>query len=185
MIVRHLGLDALCHSLEPVLERWVDAVVPREVEPVPNNLYAATYAWMYAYERRLRDRLERALGYPLRAAERMLFGTDGVVSEGLSNAFVHGHGRADDLPIEVECRAARRGIGMSIRDRGPGFDVDRVLDSLNKGRGYFRFAGNGLRAFDRNQWVVASWGLEGRELNLRVNLFCGAGGPAVPGGMRP
>jgi hypothetical protein len=184
MIVRHLNLDELCRSLDPVTARWVDAVVPQQVEPVPNNLYAATYAWMYAYERRLRDRLECSLGHKLRAAERILFGTDGVVSEGLSNAFVHGHGRAGDLPIEVECRAAQRGIGVSIRDRGPGFDVDQVLDALSRGRGYFRFAGNGLRAFARTPGVVASWGLGGRELNLRVNLSCDAAWPPVPGGRR-
>lgn len=185
MIVRDLDFDALCRSLGPVLAQWVDTVVPREVEPVPNNLYAAAYAWMYAYERTLRDRLERTLGYPLRGAERILFGTDGVVSEGLSNAFVHGHGRADDVPIDVECRAARSGIGMSIRDHGAGFDVDQVLNAQSRGRGYFRFAGNGLRAFDSNPRVVACWGMGGRALHLRVNLSGPAGAGLSQGGVKP
>jgi Histidine kinase-like ATPase domain len=177
MIARHLSFDALCRPLEPLVARWMDAVVPQQVEPVPNNLYSSTYAWMYAYERGFRDRLEHALGRPLGAAERVLFGTDGVVSEGLSNAFVHGHGRAENLPIEVECRAAWCAIGVSIRDRGHGFDVDQVLDALSRGRSYYRFAGNGLRALDRNPRVLASWGGGGRALYLRVDLSCSSGGP--------
>ena len=174
MIVRDVGFDQLCRPLEPMLTSWVDTVVPRDVELFPNNLYIAPYAWMYSYEKRLRVRLEIALGRPLHGLERILFGSDGVVSEGLSNAFVHGHCRSDRLPIEIECRAAVRGIGLSIRDRGCGFDVERVLSGLNGGRGYFRIAGNGLRALERDPRVLASWDAGGSTLNLRVGLHSGA-----------
>jgi len=79
MIVRDVGFGELCLPHEPLLTSWVDTVVPRDVELVPNNLYIAPYAWMYSYEKRLRVRLEVALGRPLHALERLLFGSDGRV----------------------------------------------------------------------------------------------------------
>jgi hypothetical protein len=152
--------------LAPLDDEWCDSVVPAGVEVVADSPYAAGYAWMYAYERGVRRRVARALGRPLGAVwERRLFGADGVVSEGLSNAFLHGHRRDGSLPIQVCWAVSRKGLAALIADGGPGFDVTRCVGSLRGGRAYFHVAGNGLRTFARSREVVVSFARGGRELH--------------------
>lgn len=147
---------------------WTDEVVPNGVEPLPHGSYSPVYAWMFAYEKRLRSRIEKALGRRLGSLERRLFGPDGAFSEGLSNAFLHGHRRNPSLPIRVSCTVGRTGLSFAIRDGGPGFDASGALEALEKGASYFHMAGNGLRCFVEASEIVASHIDGGRTLCLLV-----------------
>jgi len=155
-------------EIEPWVARWSDIIVPESEDLLAHNRYAPIYGWMYSYEKRLKYRIEEIVGRPLGHLERLLFGADGVVSEGLSNAFVHGHSRATDRAIEVGCRVGAKGLVFGIRDTGAGFDVNCAIEGLTKGRNYFSFAGNGLRSFERYPEVMAAYSDRGRVLNLRI-----------------
>lgn len=150
----------------PALADWTDRVVPAEVSGSPSHQYSPAYAWMYAYERQLRRAIEHALGRKLGPLERALFGPGQPVSEGLSNAFVHGHRRDASLPIEVRVVVGRHGLCLAIRDQGRGFDAAAAIEALEKGRAYFRIAGNGLRALRERPDAVASFSDDGRTLLL-------------------
>lgn len=166
--------DAMAASLQPLLAGWADLVVPREVTLVSNPRYSPRYAWMFSYERKLRDRLCEILGRKSSAVfERVLFGADGVVSEGLSNAFVHGHGRDPLRPIRVRCVVSENGLAVSITDQGPGFDVPSTVRMVEEEGRYFRQAGNGMRAFFDREGVTVSYDDGGRTLNIRYNLADG------------
>ncbi len=113
-------------------------------------------------------RVEEVLGRRLGALERILFGADGVLSEGLSNAFVHGHRRDPKRAIRVVCRVGSWGLAFSIHDHGEGFDVQEAMAKLSRGGSYFHLAGNGLRALMGARGVVASFEDGGRVLNIKV-----------------
>jgi hypothetical protein len=164
------GVEELRSVMGEVLEAWIDEVIPAEVELLPNHGYSARYAWMFAYEKRLKYRIEDCLGRPLKDVERVLFGTDGVVSEVLSNAFVHGHRRNPELMIRVSCSVSRKALLFTIVDQGGGFDSDAVAAKLNRGVGYFHQAGNGMRALAEKPGITASFETGGRTTNLRVDL---------------
>lgn len=170
MIVEDVGLEAMRGDVGAQLDEWRDVVVPSGVESRATHQYSPRYAWMFSYEKRLRDRVQEALGRPLGPVERVLFGADGVLSEALSNAFVHGHGRDPDRPIEVGCLVGSRALAFSIRDSGAGFDSGEVLKGLAGGGTYFHLAGNGLRALHGQPGVIASYTEGGTVLNLRVDL---------------
>jgi len=159
-------------DIAPLAATWRDIVVPRDVEILPNFRYSPVYAWMYSYEKRLKYRIEEASGRPLKGTERRLFGADGVVSEAISNAFVHGNGRRDDLPIEIVTLVGMAGLAFSIRDCGEGFDVRKTISAVARGGAYFKCAGNGLRALNDHDGVVAAYTEGGRVLNLLV-LYSG------------
>jgi hypothetical protein len=158
--------------LGPLLAEWLDEIVPRAVQPPPHSTYSPVYAWMYAYEKALRRRLERTLGRPLGVWERRLFGPDGAFSEGLSNAFLHGHRRDPSLAIQIACRVAHQGLDLSIHDQGPGFDFEASRAARLRGGAYFNVAGNGLRCFESDPDIVAAYADGGRTLHLLVP--CGA-----------
>jgi signal transduction histidine kinase len=123
---------------------------------------------MFSYEKTLKYRLEEVIGTPLGEVERLLFGADGVLSETLSNAFVHGHRRDTSLGIEVAVGIVENGLRLSVRDQGPGFDVESALERLESGRAYFRIAGNGMRCLLERPEVFVAWSNEGREVHLLV-----------------
>ena len=175
MIVEDVGLEAMRGGVGAVLGEWRDVVVPSEVDCRAANQYSPRYAWMFSYEKRLRDRLQEALGRRLGAVERLLFGADGVFSEALSNAFVHGHRRDPDRPIEVTSVVGTRRLAFAVRDTGPGFDIRPVLEGLARGGTYFHNAGNGLRALHQREEVLASFTGGGSVLNLSVGLHSGSG----------
>jgi len=179
VIVFGKTLDDFRVDIAPLAAMWRDIVVPRNVEILPNFRYSPVYAWMYSYEKQLKYRIEEASGRSLGAAERLLFGADGVLSEAISNAFVHGNGRRTDLPIEVASLVGKGGMAFSIRDCGDGFDLNRTITAVARGRTYFKYAGNGLRALSDRDGVVAAYAEEGRVLNLHV-LWCGATSSGSP-----
>jgi len=154
-------------------------VVPRDVEILRNFRYSPQYAWMYSYEKRLKYRIEEASGRPLKGMERRLFGADGVLSEAISNAFAHGNGRQNDLPIEIVTLIGTAGLAFSIRDCGEGFDVRKTISDFARGGAYFKCAGNGLRTLNDHDGIVAAYTEGGRVLNLLV-LYSGVTIPDNP-----
>ena len=179
MIVFDKTLDDFRANIAPLAATWRDIVVPRNVEILPNFKYSPVYAWMYSYEKQLKYRIEEASGRPLGTVETLLFGADGVLSEAISNAFVHGNARRTDLPIEVVTLVGKGGMAFSIRDRGEGFDLNRTITAVARGGAYFKYAGNGLRALSDRDGVVAAYAEEGRVLNLHV-LWSGATSSDAP-----
>jgi hypothetical protein len=168
MIADGLTLTQLCQQVAPVLAEWRDEIVPRAVELLPNNLYKPAYAWMFSYEKRLKYRIEDVLQRPVPVAtERLLFGADGVLSEALSNAFAHGHRRLPDLAITLTCSVGRQGLAFCTEDQGSGFDVAQVVAGLG-GSGSYSYAGNGLRALQGNDSVLACYSNGGRALSVRI-----------------
>ena len=168
VIVSGGSLEVFRSEIDPVLDQWTDLVVPRDVEIMPNFGYTPDYAWMYSYEKRLKYRIEACSRRPLGSVERLLFGEDGVFSEAVSNAFVHGNRRRTDLPIEIVTVVGERGLAFSIGDCGDGFDFEATLAAVSRGLVYFKCAGNGLRALNDREDVVASYARGGRVLHLRV-----------------
>ncbi len=165
MIVSY-GFDRMVDMVSPVVLRWAEEVVPRSVELLPNNRYSPRYAWMFSFEKRLKYRIEDALGRRLGSLERELFGADGAFSEGLSNAFVHGHGRDPSRPIGIHCAVGLQGLAFSIRDRGPGFAVAEQLELARQGSSRYHFAGNGLRVLVSAPGIHAFYEGGGRRLDL-------------------
>lgn len=170
---------ALARIGEP-LGHWVDEVVPGSVAAHKSASYAPAYAWMFTYEKILRRKIETILGRRLGTLERRLFGPDGALSEGLSNAFLHGHRRSPELPIEVECAVGSRGLLFAIRDRGPGFDVAAALSRLRRGGNYFHVAGNGLKVLAALTDLEAGFADGGRTLLLLVPLDADGNAPSAP-----
>ena len=160
--------ETLLRSLGAVTAQWTDAVAPASVELLDNHRYSPRYAWMYSYEKRLKYRIEEVLDRPLGELEKDLFGADGVLSEALSNAFVHGHRRDQHKVIEVTCHVGEHGLLFSIRDQGEGFDAGRAMSLLKRGGTYFHMAGNGLRALAEKPGVVASYESRGTVLHIMV-----------------
>ncbi len=174
-----IPFDSLLRRLAPLRAQWEDRVVPDEVELLDHSPYRSGYAWMYSYEKDLKRRIEAALDRPLGSAERVLFGSDGCLSEGLSNAWAHGHGRDGRLAIHVRSVVSRRGLAFTVTDQGPGFDVDAVLAQAGRGsRRFFHFAGNGLRALLAREDLSFTFRDRGRTLQIYVPL----GRAAAPAG---
>lgn len=166
-----LSIDSLLRRLAPVRAEWRDRVVPDEVEILEHFEYRPGYAWMYSYEKELKRRIESALDRPLGSFERALFGTGGCLSEGLSNAWAHGHQRNGRLAIGVQTIVSRRGLAFAVRDQGPGFDVEAVLAQASRGsRGFYHFAGNGLRTLIARPDLSFTFGDGGRTLLLHLPL---------------
>jgi len=152
--------------IRPIKAAWRDVVIPGEVELLRNYSYSPMYAWMYSYEKRLKKRLHTEAGRLPIAIERSLFGADGGFSEGLSNAFLHGHGRDPRLPIAIDVKAGSRGLLLAISDQGSGFDFETSILRAERGAHTFRIAGNGLRGLVANPDVYAWYADAGRTLLL-------------------
>jgi hypothetical protein len=65
-----LDFDACCERLEPLLAAWSDIVVPQAFESPLNTSYKPAYAWMHAYERQLRKRVEAIMKTHFGTSER-------------------------------------------------------------------------------------------------------------------
>ncbi len=171
MISNDMSLEQLKADIAPILTEWRDIVVPSNVELLPNFGYSPAYAWMFSYEKRLKYHIEEAAGRKLGTYEQALFGADGVFSEGLSNAFVHGHRRDPDVAIEITTTVGLAGLAFSISDQGVGFEVESTVAAALTGGSYFNYAGNGLRALGERTDVIAVYANYGRTLNLNVVLW--------------
>ena len=70
MIVEGVTYPDFCEDIEPVVAAWEEPVVPSQIELLPHSSYSPRYAWMYAFEKRLKYRIEEALGARLGELER-------------------------------------------------------------------------------------------------------------------
>lgn len=165
-MITELTYECMIGRIGPLLDEWNDSVIPSQVELLASNQYSPRYAWMFSYEKRLKSRIEGVLARDLAAWECRLFGADGALSEGLSNAFVHAHRRDPARPIEVRCAVAQKGLAFSIQDQGSGFDVPRAVAQLKHSGRYYHLAGNGLRSLAESPHIVTSFASRGRVLNL-------------------
>jgi hypothetical protein len=174
MLISSRTYESFIDQLPSILDSWEDQIIPSKVDLLANPRYSPRYAWMFSYERRLRDRISSVVGRKHRELERLLFGAGGVLSESLSNSFVHGHRRNPNLPIRLRCTIGSNALVLSITDSGTGFDVDAVLRRLRSRENYFHIAGNGLRSLEEEENCLASFSDEGRTLTLKVE-FDGTG----------
>jgi len=165
-----MGFADYLAMIDNLLGQFEDHVVPENVELVSNTRYSPRYAWMFSYEKSLRNRIFESLGKRIPALERLLFGVGGVFSEVLSNAFVHGHQRNPAKGIRIRWAVGPTRVLLSVSDQGEGFDVARILDLHAKGKNYFHFAGNGLKSLKNDNHISASFSDGGRTLCLLVDL---------------
>ncbi len=167
MFIEHLDKALVLESLIPVLEEFEEKIVPSEVKLLPHNRYAEIYAWMYAYEKRLKYRIEEILknrlGYD---HEKTLFGPGGAVSEALSNGFAHGHKKNAELPLYMWVAVSMRGIGLTIQDAGPGFAFEKIFSDYKKGNAFFHIAGNGFSSIASSTALKASYSEDGTRFAL-------------------
>lgn len=137
-------------------------LVPARYPTAPNSPYRRGYDWLYHVERKL-IRLLR----PWLADHRMaLFGEHGLISEGLSNAFCHGHGRNPQSPIHLMIRLGEAGILVRIHDTGQGFHVRRTLKRFHDGKAYFSVAGNGIQRMAESQDFGVFFNASGNVFSL-------------------
>ena len=171
MLSNALNRDVIIDRLDPVVSTFEIDVVPQQVELLDNNSYAPDYAWMYSFEKRLKYRIQDLLKFRLAYnQEKILFGAGGVFSEGLSNAFVHGHRKNPNLPITVWSAVSRKGLGFAISDQGSGFDFNKIMSDFTKGGNFFHIAGNGFSTLSSSKSVEAGYLEEGTSLCL-IYLF--------------
>jgi hypothetical protein len=145
-----------------------DRLVPAAFPPAPNSPYRAGYDWLYIYERRLARRL--ASWFESRRHD--LIGSQGLLSEALSNAFCHGNKRDPQQPIWVSVLTGSKGCLIQIKDAGDGFDVPQTLAHYKAGKAYYSVAGNGLKRMAETQAFGVFFNRSGNALHL-LYLFGG------------
>lgn len=116
-----------------------EKIIPSQVKLVANNLYKKGYEWLFSYERKLARFLDRWL-HPYRDE---LYGSKGIISESLSNAFVHGNKRDMNKEIVIDIHIGTIGLVISIADQGKGFNINALKERHKKGKRYYMLAGNG------------------------------------------
>lgn len=120
-----------------------ERIVPADTRDPGHSPYRPGYEWLFFYERALARKLDPWL----QQHRPVLFGSRGILSEALSNAFCHGNNRQSSLAIHVEVDVGARGLLITIGDAGRGFDVETLVSRAQRGRRHaFHNAGNGLRA---------------------------------------
>ncbi len=60
--------------------------------------------------------------------EEDAFGIDMAVREAVTNAVLHGNQQDAAKKVEVKFRGSREMLEITVRDRGTGFDLDKVPD---------------------------------------------------------
>lgn len=171
MFRENLTQKKIKQLLQPIISVFEEEVVPDQVELLQNNTYKLNYAWMYSFEKRLKYRIQDLLGYKLTyEQEKILFGVGGAVSEGLSNAFVHGHKKNTSLPITVWVSVSKKGLGFSITDQGEGFDFGTILQSYQEGKSFYHIAGNGFPLLSNSKHFSACFQKNGTQLCLLYHL---------------
>lgn len=72
-----------------------------------------------------------------------------VLNELLSNAIKHGCKDRTVDKVIVSCRVARSYVRIKVKDPGPGFDYEKVLEEINEAPEEVKDRGNGLRLVKR------------------------------------
>lgn len=165
MFRENLTRETILEQLNPVISVFENKVIPQKVELLANNSYSEKYAWMYSFEKNLKYRIQRDLGYKLGYKnERILFGAGGAISEAMSNAFVHGHKKDMFKPISIWSAVSQKGLGFSVCDLGKGFDFSNVEQSFQSGQTFYHIAGNGFSLFSQSSKVSFCYHQSGIEL---------------------
>lgn len=92
-------------------EETVELKLPSRIESIGEAAGAATDA-------------ARRLGF----AEEALFGVEMAVREAVTNAVLHGNRRDESKPVDVGLWGTESELVITVRDRGAGFDPERVAD---------------------------------------------------------
>jgi serine/threonine-protein kinase RsbW len=94
----------------------------------------------YTIEFTLPSRIESVDEAALKAAEfarkiglgdEQIFGIDLAIRESVANAVKHGNKFDESKPVELELSANGDTLGITVRDRGPGFAPDEIPDPTN------------------------------------------------------
>ena len=64
----------------------------------------------------------------LHLSEEAAYGLDMAVREAVTNAVVHGNRQDESKPVEVGLSGTDAELVITVRDRGEGFDPERVAD---------------------------------------------------------
>ena len=141
-------------------------LIPARFPVAPNSPYRHGYDWLYLAERKLNGHLK-----PWLADHRLgLIGEHGLLSEGLSNAFCHGHGRDPHMPIRIVIRVGDKGVLVEIRDKGAGFMVKQTLQRFHAGKAYYSVAGNGILHMAESSDFGAFFNADGNIFYM-IHLF--------------
>jgi len=74
------------------------------------------------------DKVAEGIAEELDLSEKVSNALAISVVEAGTNAIQHGNRFAEELPVEFSFQLIEDAIRVEVRDRGPGFDVDRVLN---------------------------------------------------------
>jgi anti-sigma regulatory factor (Ser/Thr protein kinase) len=170
MLVDTTFIDVLA-ALGELEHELDDEVVPAQQPALPSNSYRDEYAWQYSYERSLMKRTKDWLGMH----RNELIGASGLLSEALSNAYVHGNQRDPYRPIRVGLFVGKHGYVLRVIQSGTGFDVNQVLTRFRSKRRYFSIGGNGLRRLDESRTFRVFFAHDGRAVHLWHGLDPGVG----------
>ena len=167
MFVENITRESIEQQLQPIITIFEEQVTPSKVELLPNNTYALNYAWMYSFEKNLKYKIEGFLKNKFRyTQEKLLFGAGGAVSEGLSNAFVHGHKKDIHKTITVWVCVSKKGLGFVISDKGEGFNYHTIKERFTGGEPFFSIAGNGFTQLYKAEKIAACYRNSGKSLYL-------------------
>lgn len=155
-------IDQVLSRLGDPRQPICDEVVPALQPELPTNCYRAEYAWQHSYERSLLRRARDWIG----AQRHELIGTKGLLSEALSNAYVHGNQRDPSRPITVELTVGQKGYVLRVAQSGTGFDYKGIVAKYRRREHYYFIGGNGLRKLDDNRAFYAFYGDGGCSIHL-------------------
>jgi hypothetical protein len=160
-----LDTPKLREELQPERDHLVykERIVPSR-QPRPHRCpYSLQYRWLFGFERRLAAKLSDWLP----DCYEHLFGTGGLISEALSNAYCHGNRRNPDRPIWVRVYDGPFGLMVEIEDSGRGFDHERHTHQRSEAnRTCSRDTGLGLRAMLKNAEFGVAYYRGGRVFRL-------------------
>ena len=127
----------------------IDAWMPSEIEAISP----------------LVDRLMRMIDRS-RCVEGSEFGVELALREVLSNAVIHGNGMDAHKLVKVHCRCEQgKGVFLTVKDQGKGFDPNTVRDALDS-EGLNAEHGRGLYLLKRMMDEV-SFESGGTEVQMR------------------
>lgn len=154
--------ERVVRGLGTPVEHVRDQVIPVLQPELPTNCYRAEYAWQHSYERAFMRRTHEYTG----AQRDQLIGVSGLLSEALSNAYLHGNQRDPSRPIQVELIVGQIGYLLSVSQFGQGFDFKDTIAKYKRREKYYFVGGNGLRKLDASLTFGVFFGDGGRALHL-------------------
>jgi len=141
---------------------WEVTISPAEIDSLPHNPYRPEYSWLFTLERMIARRAEPEMSL----WRHDLIGSRGILTEALSNAYCHAHGRDRDRPIHISVYKHGLNVLIRIQDSGPGFPVDETVRRCLEGKRHFKLAGNGMRRMLEHPTLVIFYDDEGRAFHV-------------------